>query len=130
MWRILMKKLLLIAGLGAILAGCAQLTQEQIKNADYGQYPTNYERIVKEYYETVAKHPDSLKYKEISTPEKSWGNDFGAHKFGYMSCVTVNGKNSYGAYVGYETDGILIKNGKVIHIINNIDQYNRDFCKK
>lgn len=128
-----MKKLLLIAGLGAMLTGCAQLTQEQIENADYGQYPANYESIVKGYYEMAAKDPDSLKYKEIRAPKKSWVNDFGTHKFGYMSCVTVNGKNSYGAYVGYKTDGILIRDGQIIHVVRDVAKTNRiygsHFCQ-
>ena len=106
-----MKKLLLIGIMATFLSGCvAKLTPEQIKSADYGAYPNNYESIVKEYYEVVAKDPDSLKYKEITKPQKYWINDFGTYKFGYMSCVTLNGKNSYGAYVGYKTDGILVYN--------------------
>ena len=120
-----MKNLLLIGIMATFLSGCvAKLTPEQIKSADYGAYPNNYESIVKEYYEAVAKDPDSLKYKEITKPQKYWINDFGTYKFGYMSCVTLNGKNSYGAYVGYKTDGILIYNGKVIHTINDTAKYN------
>ena len=129
-----MKKLLVVGVIGLSLTACAGITQEQIKNADYGQYPSNYKEIVKGYYDSIAKDPDSLKFKEIAEPKKAWLNDFGTHKFGYMSCVTVNGKNSYGAYVGYKTDGILIKNGTVIHFIDNVAQYNRmwngNFCKK
>lgn len=120
-----MKKALSIATMALLVAGCvAKITQEEINNADYGQYPANYEQIVKDYYGNIAKDPDSLKYREITEPQKSFYNSFGDRKFGYMSCVTVNGKNSYGAYVGYKTDGLLIHNGKVIQYIQDVPRYN------
>ena len=124
-----MKKLLVFTvALG--LFACAKITPEEIKNADYGSYPSNYESIVKGYFNQVAKDPDSLKYRTISNPRKSFVNDFGEHKFGYMSCATVNGKNSYGAYVGYKTTGILIKNGQIIHIVSDVDETNRLYGSK
>lgn len=129
-----MKKFLLIGLIGAMLSGCAtKLTDEQIKSADYGLEPTNYEQVVKNYYEIVAKDPDSLKYKEITKPQKVWLRDFGEYKFGYLTCVILNGKNSYGAYVGYQQRALLIKNDKVIHQIENVTQFNRmwntSFCQ-
>lgn len=127
-----MKKTIIVLA-SLFIVGCAQVTQEDIKNADYGVYPDQYEKIAKSYYEEVAKDPDSIKYREITQPKKSWVNDFGTHKFGYMTCVTRNGKNSYGAYVGYKTDGILIKNGIIIHVVNDVDEMNRvwksSFCQ-
>lgn len=124
-----MKKLLVCA-IALSLFACARVTPEEIKNADYGTYPNNYESIVKGYFDQVAKDPDSLKYREISKPRKSFVNDFGTHKFGYMSCATVNGKNSYGAYVGYKTTGILIKDGQIIHVVNDVDKTNQLYGSK
>ena len=121
-----MKKVFFIGLICASLTGCvAKLTEEQIKNADYGVEPVNYEAVIKGYYENVAKDPDSLKYKEITKPRKGWVNDFGTYKFGYAVCATINGKNSYGAYVGYKTDYVLIRNDVVIHTINNVVEHNR-----
>lgn len=130
-----MKKLLLIGLVSAVLAGCAtNLTQEQIAAADYGNYPANYQNIVKSYYEEVAKDPDSLKYKEIAKPVRVWIKDFGTYKFGYLTCVTLNGKNSYGAYTGYKTQALLIKDDVVIHNIQDVITHNSmrntTFCSK
>jgi len=103
----------------AFLVGCAGLpTQEEIASADHGSYPNNYEDIVKSYYARVLKDPYSVKYESISTPQRYWvGNRIEGATFGYLVCVTLNAKNSYGAYVGYETDGLIIKNGLVIKYI-------------
>jgi len=125
-----MKNLFLVI-LVALIAGCTSLpTPEQAASAEYGSYPDNYEVIVKDYYARILKDPDSVKYKSISTPQKYWlGDRFEGAKYGYLVCATLNGKNSYGAYVGYKTDGLLIRNGTVVLFVDKGDWWGRKVCE-
>ena len=122
------KKILILGAV--VLSGCVALpTAQEAALADHGEYPTNYEEIVKNYFDGVAKDPDSLKYRGISTPQKYWlGDRLEGARYGYLVCATVNGKNSYGAYVGYKTDGLLIRNGSVILVVPNGDWWGRKIC--
>jgi hypothetical protein len=114
-----------------LLSACVGLpSTEQIAAADYGQYPQDYEVIVKKYYSLILKDPDSVKYQNFSTPKKSWvGSKFSGARYGYLVCTTLNAKNSYGAYVGYKQDALLIKNGDVIEYIPRGDWFGHAMCK-
>jgi len=82
--------------------------------ADYGTYPANYEAIVKGYFETTLKDPSSAQYRSVSPARQmALFTRFGERHYGYLTCVTYNAKNSFGAYTGYHTDGVLIRNGYV-----------------
>ncbi|MCW8878873.1 MAG: hypothetical protein OQK04_12170 [Kangiellaceae bacterium] len=50
--------------------------------------------------------------------------------YGYLVCVTYNAKNSYGAYSGYKTDGLLIKNGEVIQHVKGGEWGNIQICNQ
>ena len=103
----------------AFLVGCAGLpTPEEIASADHGSYPNNYEDIVKSYFARILKDPYSVRYESISTPQRYWlANRLEGATYGYLVCVTLNAKNSYGAYIGYETDALIIRNGVVVKYI-------------
>ncbi len=124
-------KLAPLALIMLLIASCASLpTPEQAATADYGSYPNNYEDIVKDYFAKTLKDPDSVKYQSISTPKKFWlGDKFTGARFGYLVCVTLNAKNSYGGYVGYQTDGLLIRNGLIVEYIDKGDWWGRQICQ-
>jgi hypothetical protein len=87
--------------------------------ADYGDYPKNYESIIKSYMELRLKDPEAAQYKFIKQPKKSWLHPtFNASDstflYGYSLCVLINGKNSFGAYTGYSFNYFMIKNEEVI----------------
>jgi hypothetical protein len=113
-----------------ILTACVGLpSNEEAALADYGVYPNNYEEIVKNYYYTALKDPDSARFKNISIPKKYWlGDRFTGAKFGYLVAVTINAKNSYGAYTGYETHALLLRNGNVIEYVNNCRWFEKMVC--
>ena len=106
-----------------IFNGCAttKLTQKQlqlIENADYGEYPTDYEKIVKDYFSRFLFDPYSAVYR-IGQPYKGYLGKppilgGGPDKFGYLVDVSVNAKNRYGGYVGERQYSVLILNGQVI----------------
>lgn len=112
------------------LAGCVTMpTPEEVSKADYGSYPSNYENVVKQHFDFILKDPDSVKYRSITTPQKYWlGDRIDGVKYGYLVCATFNGKNSYGAYTGYSTDALLIKNGAVVLYVPDGNWWGRELC--
>lgn len=123
-------KSIITGALLVLLAGCASLpTAQEAASADYGPMPTNYEQIVKTYYGTTLKDPDSAQYRNISSPRQYWlGDRFTGAKYGYLVCVTLNAKNSYGAYVGYKTDGLLIQYDSVVLYVPDGIWFGRQVC--
>ncbi len=94
----------------ASLAGCAQPSAEELSNLDYGFFPDDYESVTKSYLEATLKDPASVIYREISHPKQAWIKSIGSPMTaGYLVCYTYNAKNSYGGYVGFHRDAILIK---------------------
>ena len=90
-------------------------------NADFGAVPTNYEAIVKGYYDASLKDPDSVRYRSISTPQKQWIGTRGTEsgQYGYLVCAVINAKNTYGAYVGYKTDAFLLRDGRIVRYVKD-----------
>jgi len=88
-------------------------------NADYGEYPENYQEIVKTAMVDLLKDPYSAQYRFKTEPFKAYlreapingGDPF---MYGYMVYVDVNAKNSFGGYVGWKEYRLLIRNGKVV----------------
>lgn len=110
-----MKKIILIV-ISLILGACGTVTREQAATAYYGSYPTNYENIVKQHFEIQLIDPTSVIYRSMTTPRKWY---FGGHglvpaKFGYVVCVSMNAKNSFGGYTGLTSRSLLIRDGEVI----------------
>ncbi|WP_137165392.1 hypothetical protein [Salinimonas lutimaris] len=125
-----MKEKLLSLCLVSFLSGCAGVpTQQEVANADYGVYPSSHESVVKNYYMMTLKDPASAQYQRVSNPQKTWlGNRIDGVTYGYLVCVTLNAKNSFGAYTGYQTDGLLIRNGKVAKYIEDGNWWGRQIC--
>ena len=123
-------KSVIAAALFVLLSGCASLpSPQEAATADYGPMPTNYEDIVKNYYGNTLKDPYSVQYQNISFPRQSWlGDRFTGAKYGYLVCATLNAKNSYGAYVGYKTDGLLIHGNSVILYVPDGMWFGRQVC--
>ncbi len=115
-----MKKFTLAALLSAtLLAGCYSLpkptiiTMEQIRNLDYGRYPSDYEQIVKRHLARTLIDPNSLMLDGISKPRKfvrlertslPVKTDTPIRDIrGYIVCARINAKNRYGGYTGWQT---------------------------
>lgn len=85
--------------------------------ADYGEFPSDYEAIIKAYLEKTLKDPESARYGEFTKPEKDQAIA-NVHErralYGYVSCVDINAKNSYGGYTGAKRTWFLIHDGKVV----------------
>lgn len=123
-----MRTTALLVMTGLALAGCATPSAQHTPPAkeewkpdpigqDYGRYPTNYEEIVKPWYQTHLKDPDSAKFVSFSKPRKEnavINVDKKEAAYGYSTCVSVNAKNSYGGYTGAQTTWFLIRNDQIV----------------
>lgn len=120
--RIFMRPFLI--GLVALaLSACAQRpTAEQIQNADYGTYPGDHEKIVKDYLERLLKDPESARYRFIKGPIRAYSSYFGPVQYGYGVCAEVNAKNSYGGYTGYKLHFFLMRYGTVVQHIHETNE--------
>ncbi len=125
-----MRRKLLAVPCILFLAGCASLpTSEEMANADYGQYPSSHEEVVKDYLNMNLKDPTSVMYRNFTAPQKYYlGNRIDGVQYGYLVCATLNAKNSYGAYTGYKTDAILIRNNAVVQYVDNGEWWGKQLC--
>ena len=87
-------------------------------NADYGAMPSDYEEIIKEYFNSTLKDPYSAHYSFIKIPSKAHKGNYSTKtvQYGYEVCVNVNAKNSYGAYTGNKPFWFLIRDGVIIDL--------------
>lgn len=113
----------LILMLVALLTGCASApetwrpSEAEINAADYGAYPQDHERIIKDWYLQNLKDPDSARFGRITRPlkEHAIGNQFKKQAvYGYSVCAEVNARNSFGGYTGMTTRWFLIRNGQIV----------------
>ena len=107
--------------LGAVFCSCGPPqyvypTPEQMKDADYGPPPRNYEEAVKSRFEGTLFDPDSAVY-EFSFPTQAWYRKGQTIYYGWAVCGRVSAKNRYGAYVGPTPFYVLIRNEEVVVLL-------------
>lgn len=102
----------------AVISGCAggPPSQEELTKADYGTPISQEDAQARalEFLKRVLKDPDSAKI-DWSPVSPGWWREASAHggglKFGYILNANINGKNSYGAYIGYKPYRFMFFNG-------------------
>lgn len=126
-----MKKLYSMFAFVTMVTGCAALpSQEEIRDADYGSYPDNHESIVKGFYALGLKDPESVRYGSITRPQPYvLASRIDAAIYGHLVCVTYNAKNSYGAYTGFSTDALILRNGYVEKHLKDSMWYANRICQ-
>lgn len=108
-----------------VIAGCASApTAQKLASADYGAPVTTEEAtsLVNSYMKSRAKDPYSLKV-ECGNAYQGWTqNRFTSSSFaaGYMINCGINGKNSFGAYVGVRNYRFLIHDGSIIRVMEQM----------
>ena len=105
-----------------ILTGCVSTpTHSQLSQLDYGTPPADYETTIKQYFDGVLIDPHAT-YYNFDSPYKFWYNDrsfLGGQLYaGYMVRVNVNSKNKFGGYNGEETYGFIMKDGRIIRVLD------------
>lgn len=108
-------KFIAVITMCVLLSGC--VSPEQLAQADYGPPPTDVELQARNYFETALKDAESARYK-FGTLDKGWTRDLlgdgGKAHFGWIQLVSVNAKNGYGAYTGYEDHYLLFEHGRLM----------------
>lgn len=109
-----------------LVTGCASApTQDQINAADYGASISQDDAVAlaTNYEKSKAKDPYSLKV-ECGQVYKGWtSNRFSSKSMvaGYLLDCSVNGKNSFGAYVGARKYRFVIHDGSVVKLLEQMD---------
>ena len=114
-----------------LLAACAvtqpsvQVSMKTVRSENYGSYPQNYQRQVRQYLKDSLLDPDSAKIR-ISPPRRVFKiynpeakiyspktpNQLKAEGY-YLVCAEVNAKNTYGGYTGWQTKRYRFTNGSM-----------------
>lgn len=113
------------------ISGCAPKppSQTAITTADYGVLPPDYQQQVKTYFNSILKDPESARYT-FEPPFKAYSQDGslsstgGGVRYGYVTGVQVNAKNSYGGYTGNQLYVFMFSNGVMYDSTLNF-QYGR-----
>ncbi|MFL6583206.1 MAG: hypothetical protein ACJ8KU_01670 [Chthoniobacterales bacterium] len=83
--------------------------------AKYGEYPSDYMTVVKEWLETQLLDPASAVVEFTSQPKPADLPARGGQPlYGYLVEFKVNSRNRFGAYTGFQKHGALIHNGTVV----------------
>ena len=91
------------------LAGCA--TPPPSSNPDdYGPEPTNVEQIIRAYMDRALKDPGSAQVRFDRPLRRGWYSG----QYGWVQCLQINAKNSFGGYNGFRPNFFFIKHGRVI----------------
>jgi hypothetical protein len=110
------------------LSGCATPpSQQQIASLDYGSPPHNHEATIKRYFDNVLFDPYSAHY-DFELPQQYWVKDAplrgGKVHAGYFVRVGVNAKNRMGGYVGKKVYGFIIKDERIIKVMDEFELQN------
>ena len=95
-------------------------TKEEITNADYGHdmSPEECTTIAQQFITNKLKDPGSAQFRNNTSCVKGYWNASPFQglsvAFGWLQIGEVNGKNSFGGYVGFTPYQVLIKDGIVI----------------
>ena len=96
-----------------------------VRSENYGSYPQNYQRQVRQYLKDSLLDPDSAKIR-ISPPRRVFKiynpeakiyspktpNQLKAEGY-YLVCAEVNAKNTFGGYAGWQTQRYRFTNGSM-----------------
>lgn len=111
-------RILIFALIVAALAGCAaQITPEQLRNADYGPMPSEgHQDVIRAHFARTLIDPTSPLY-EFTPPRRGYTAEspvFGTEtKFGWIVCGRINGKNRMGGYAGWAPFYVLMRGNRV-----------------
>ncbi len=113
-----MKRIALALFLAALVSqGCAAdpSPQPTADPAVYGQYPTEYLTIVKDWLSDQLIDPSSAVIEFTSQPKPAdLPSGDGKRVYGYLVEFRVNSRNRFGGYTGFQKHGALIRNGQVV----------------
>jgi len=126
-----MNKILLIS-LALIVSSCSKglipmpnlfmpdHNTERLSEESYGEYPENYQKILKDFLQQNLINHESAKVEFINKPRKHSITQMGSDYSGYRLCLSINSRNNKSIYTGYKTHLFIIKNSEVdLHLFDS-----------
>ena len=126
-----MKKLLIIF-IALFIAGCSKgsipmtgLLEPEESNIrlpieSYGEYPSNYQKILKDFLQNELVNHETAKIEFINKPKQTSISQMGNNYTGYRICLSINSKNNKSIYTGYKTHLFVINNSQVnLHLFDS-----------
>jgi hypothetical protein len=87
----------------------------------YGDMPADYEEVIRQYFQKHLKHPDSVRYQEITKPRQGYTTAITGtflmrekREYGWTVKATIDAKNSHDSYVGFKTYTFLFRGEKIV----------------
>ena len=130
-WAEFMNKILLILS-ALIVSSCSKSLMpmtdlfmpahntERLSEESYGEYPENYQKILKDFLQQNLVNHESAKVEFINKPRKHSITQMGSDYSGYRLCLSINSRNNKSIYTGYKTHLFIIKNSEVdLHLFDS-----------
>ena len=93
---------------------------ERLSEESYGQYPENYQKILKDFLQQKLVNHESAKVEFVNKPKKLSISHMRSDYNGYRLCLSINSKNNKSLYTGFKTHLFIIKNSKVdLHLFDS-----------
>jgi ketosteroid isomerase-like protein len=87
----------------------------------YGDKPANYEEAIRKYLREHLRRPESIQYREITTPEQGYTTEITGgllmrekREYGWKVKATINAKDSRDSYTGFKTYTFLFRAEKIV----------------
>tara|TARA_B110000967_G_C18857655_1_gene548150 strand:+ start:12 stop:839 length:828 start_codon:yes stop_codon:yes gene_type:complete len=130
-WAEFMYKILIIS-LALFIAGCSkglipmtgllepEQNKERLPSESYGEYPDNYQKILKDFLQKNLVNHETAKIEFINKPRQTSISQMGADYNGYRVCLSINSKNNKSIYTGYKTHLFVINSSKInLHLFDS-----------
>ena len=85
-----------------------EYSNKRLSAESYGEYPKNYQKILKDFLQQKLLNHESAKVEFINKPSQSSITQMGTDYNGYRLCLSINSKNGKSIYTGFKTHLFLI----------------------
>ena len=107
----------------AVVLDAGPLKPAHMVATKYGETPTNYQDAIRKYFPKHLKYPDSIQYREITSPEPGYTTAVTGtflmretRTYGWTVKATINAKNFRDSYVGFKTYTFLFRGEKIVDV--------------
>ena len=91
-----------------------------VSENEYGKYPDNYQKILKDYLVINLLNQSDAKIEFVNQPSRLSIEQMGNVYHGYRVCLSINSRNSKNIYTGYKTHLFIINNNNVdLHLFDS-----------
>jgi len=107
----------------AVVLDAGPLKPAPMLATKYGEMPSNYQDAIRKYFPKHLKYPDSIQYREITSPEMGFTTAVTGtflmretRTYGWTVKATINAKNFRDKYVGFKTYTFLFRGEKIVDV--------------